>query len=159
MKLLLCVAGKQFSFLSQYEVDRMRQEEEEKMGLGSADYLRSNELEQVVEEEEEYCEDELNQKLDTILEGNVLDSHGMERESEREVDPNYRASGHTRSVSASSMSSVSSTGSVRTAKAERRLKERLGKEVCGLKLVKPTGSHQPQSSFHAVLTDDNNVFY
>jgi len=106
-------------------VDRMKQEEEMRIGMGTLDYMRSNELEQVVEEEEDYCEEELNQKT---VSGNEFDS---QESAKRDMDQAVKTSGHARSISASSFSSVSSTGSVRTAKAERRQKEKLGKEVNG----------------------------
>lgn len=97
-------------------------------GLGPLDYLRSTELEQVVEEEEDFGEDELIAKIEQGEVGGVEGSQSMIETTGG--DPNSeRASGYARSVSASSVSSVSSTGSVRTAKAERRLKDRLIQEV------------------------------
>lgn len=134
----MIAAVKQFSFLSQYEVDRMMQEEERKIAaMGSVDYLRSNELEQVIEEEEDYCEDELagtNQRSVETEEDRIGsqedDAVGTPGDNGSHANASSRASVNPRSVSASSMSSVSSTSSVRTAKAERRLKERLGSEVC-----------------------------
>ncbi|XP_035705006.1 protein scribble homolog isoform X3 [Folsomia candida] len=133
-------SNKQFSFLSPYEIDRMKQEEDNKIAAAAAtmsqiEYLRSGELEQVVEEEEEYGDDDElmmggNQQGGGEQEGKEQGSQsGAETASGGESGfPSERASGHVRSISASSVSSVSSTSSVRTAKAERRLKERLSQE-------------------------------
>lgn len=119
----------------------MKQEEDNKIAAAAAtmsqiEYLRSGELEQVVEEEEEYGDDDElmmggNQQGGGEQEGKEQGSQsGAETASGGESGfPSERASGHVRSISASSVSSVSSTSSVRTAKAERRLKERLSQEV------------------------------
>lgn len=140
---------KQFSFLSQYEVDRMKQEEERKIAAvgGSMDILRTTELEQVVEEDEEYYLEE-DEELNAGEGGNRGGSHGDISatsglgDSSTRINAASRASSdrqHTRSVSASSISSISSTGSIRTAKAERRLNEKMGKEGLGRATVDPTG--------------------
>jgi len=115
--------------VSPYEVDRMKQEEDRKIAcMGPMEYIRPTELEQVVEEEEEMemgDDDELSVYKEK---DDVVGSQGADL-APGEPDANAeRASGHTRPISASSVSSVSSTGSVRTAKAEKRLKERLHQE-------------------------------
>jgi hypothetical protein len=99
----------------------MKQEEDNKIAtMGPMEYLRSNELEQVVEEEEEFGDDELM----------MMENQGKEQGSHiGGAVSGERASGQLRSISASSVSSVSSAGSVRTAKAEKRLKDRLSQEV------------------------------
>ena len=139
--------------MSQYEVDRMKQEEDRKieaMGtLGSMDHLRSNELEQVVEEEEEYYVDTAEDDEDQSEEeqGQVQVEHvkgssqivHISRTSPQSPDVNVNVSVNVKtpnrafiqpSRSTSSISSAGSpTGSIRTAKAEKRLKEKLTKEV------------------------------
>ena len=134
---LIFIAGKQFSFLSQYEVDRMKQEEEKKLAsMGSMDMLRTTELEQVVEEDEDLYLEELNagdmdgnfERIKAGSQGDISGTSGLGDSSTR-INAAGRVSGQARSISASSISSISSTGSIRTAKAERRLNEKLGKEV------------------------------
>lgn len=130
---------KQFSFLSQYEVDRMKQEEERKIAAigGSMDILRTTELEQVVEEDEEYYleDEELNTgDMDGNYgkggsQGDMSATSGLGDSSTRINTASRASDRQTRSISASSISSISSTGSIRTAKAERRLNEKLTKEV------------------------------
>lgn len=140
---------KQFSFLSQYEVDRMKQEEERKIAAvgGSMDILRTTELEQVVEEDEEFYLEE-DEELNTGEGGNRGGSQGDISatsglgDSTTRINTGSRTSSdkqHARSVSASSISSISSTGSIRTAKAERRLNEKMGKEGLGRAAVDPSG--------------------
>ncbi|ODN01001.1 Protein lap4 [Orchesella cincta] len=140
-------ATKQFSFLSQYEVDRMKQEEEQKIAAigGSMDVLRTTELEQVVEEDEDFYLEELNnsgdmdgndEKLRGGSHGDISTTSGLGDSSTR-INASSRASGQTRSISASSISSISSTGSIRTAKAERRLNDKLSREG-SLRGIDPT---------------------
>jgi len=119
-------------------VDRMKQEEEKKIAAigGSMDVLRTTELEQVVEEDEDFYLEELNsgdmdgndEKLVGGSHGDISTTSGLGDSSTR-INAASRASGQTRSISASSISSISSTGSIRTAKAEKRLNEKLSREV------------------------------
>lgn len=115
----------------------MKQEEDSKIAtMGPMEYLRSNELEQVIEEEEDYGDDEL---MEERGDGDDQGQGGKEQGSQVGAETVSGESGllserassgqHVRSISASSVSSVSSSGSVRTAKAEKRLKERLSHEV------------------------------
>ncbi len=152
---LILLPAKQFSFLSQYEVDRMKQEEDRKIeAMGSMDHLRSNELEQVLEEEEEYSvdtveedEEEEEESEDDVQHVDVEEVKGspqsqivhISRVSPTSPDVNVNVSVNVQtpnrafiqpSRSTSSISSAGSpTGSIRTAKAEKRLKEKLSKEV------------------------------
>jgi len=121
--------------------------------LGSTDILRSNELEQVVEEEEEYyvdtAEDEEESDADSgqqieTRKGSSQLVH-ISRTSPVSPDVNVNVSVNVKtpnrafiqpSRSTSSISSAGSpTGSIRTAKAEKRLKEKLTKEVSTTELM------------------------
>lgn len=113
----------------------MKQEEEKKLAaIGSMEVLRT-ELEQVVEEDEDFYLEELNaedmdgnEKIKGGSQGDISATSGLGDSCSR-INAASRASGQTRSISASSISSISSTGSIRTAKAERRLNEKMSKEV------------------------------
>ncbi|CAG7834536.1 unnamed protein product, partial [Allacma fusca] len=128
--------SKQFSFLSQYEVDRMKQEEDQKIAaMGAMDHMRNNELEQVLEEEEYYADEAMDEIEEDIREleevakgGSHIGEGDLRNVNVTPTSVNRASSGPIGSLSASSISSVSSTGSIRTAKAERRLKDRLSKE-------------------------------
>lgn len=124
-------------------MDRMKQDEERKLAsVGSMEMLRTTELEQVAEEDEDMYLEELNAgdmdgRVKAGSQGDISATSGLGDSCTR-INAASRASGQTRSISASSISSISSTGSIRTAKAERRLNDKLGKDVrmhelCGYK--------------------------
>jgi len=127
-------------------VDRMKQEEDKKIAsMEPFDYSRPSELEQVVEEEEEfYVDTQSDDASEDVEEHGIVTDHGSSQivhikrsspisGSDVNVNVSVNVKAPNRSLqparSSSSMSSSSSVGSVRTAKAEKRFKEKLTKEV------------------------------
>lgn len=125
----------------------MKQEEDKKIAtaMDHVDYSRPSELEQVLEEEEEFYVDTQSDEGSVDVQEHVREEAQdssqvvhIKRSSPISSDVNVNVSVNVKAPSrsllqstrpTSSISSSSSVGSIRTAKAEKRMKERLSKEV------------------------------